>query len=123
MAKKNTLDSFFAILFASSILPVVIIYVFMYSNTGSQFFGAAQSASATSNFLYDFGLDAAWRILGLGVALLILNFGSVIMLLAASLHELENNCKALEKKWLPTAGLIFVGLEVLVYLVNQFVNA
>jgi hypothetical protein len=59
----------------------------------------------------------------LGVALLVLNFGSVIMLLAASLHELESNCIALERKWLPTAGLIIVGLEVLVYLVNQFISA
>ena len=105
MAKKNTLDSFFAILFASSILPIVIIYVFMYSDTGSQFLYAVQYP-AFSTFLDGAGLDTAWRILGLGVALLILNFGSVIMLLAASLHELENNCKALEKKWLPTITIL-----------------
>jgi hypothetical protein len=122
MAKKNTLDSFFAVLFVSSILPIVIIYIFVHSDTGSQFLFAVQNP-AFSTFLDGAGLDTAWRILGLGVALLVLNFGSVIMLLAASLHELESNCIALERKWLPTAGLIIVGLEVLVYLVNQFISA
>ena len=122
MAKKYTLDSFFATLIASSILPLVIIYMFMYSNTGSQLLFAVENPAA-STFLYDGGLDAAWRILGLGVALLALNFGSVMMLLAASLHELTNDCKALERKWLPTLGLVIVGLEVLAYLVNQFINA
>lgn len=122
MAKKNNLDGFFATLFASSILPLVVIYIFIYSDTGNQFLGAVQNPES-SDFLFDVGLDVAWRILGVGVALLVLNFGSVIMLLVASLHELENGCTALERKWLPVAGLIIVGLEVLVYLVNQFINA
>jgi hypothetical protein len=122
MAKKDTLDGFFVTLFASSILPIVVIYIFIYSDTGNQFLGAVQNPYS-SDFLYDTGLDVAWRILGAGVALLVLNFGSIIMLLAASLHELENGCIALERRWLPMAGLIIVGLEVLVYLVNQFINA
>jgi hypothetical protein len=121
MAKKNTLDGFFATLLALSILPVIVIYVFLYSDTGNLFMFGIQNPEV-AGFLDGNGIDAAWRIVGLGTALLVLNFGSVIMLLVASLYELEQGCQALQRKWLPVAGLIVVAIEVLAYLFKQFTS-
>ncbi len=118
MENKAYLDKFFIILTVLSVAPIAALYAFVYSDTGMLFMYGIQNPEF-SPFLYGSGIQNPGSILALGAILLIVNFGSIMLLLVASLHEIELNRQSLRRQWLPTAGLTLVGLEVLAYLIRQ----
>jgi hypothetical protein len=121
MKNKAYLDKFFIILIVLSIAPITVLYAFAYTDAGMLFMYGIQNPEF-SPFLYDSALQNPGSILVLGAILLVVNFGSIMLLLVASLHEIELDRQSLKRQWLPTAGLTLVGLAVLAYLIRQFTS-